>query len=61
MKPATGIALVAWFSRIGFVISPLAVGLIAQGAGIAWGVGIVVIAAIAIIPLAGAALRERVA
>ncbi|MFM1965000.1 MAG: hypothetical protein RL134_725 [Actinomycetota bacterium] len=61
VTPATGVALVTWFSRIGFVISPLAVGLIAQGAGIAWGVGVVVIAAIAIIPLAGAALRERVA
>ena len=61
VTPATGIALVTWFSRIGFVISPLAVGLIAQGAGIAWGVGIVVVAALAIIPLAGAALRERVA
>jgi len=61
VTPATGVALVTWFSRIGFVISPLAVGLIAQGAGIAWGVGIVVVAAIAIIPLAGAALRERVA
>ena len=61
VTPATGVALVTWFSRIGFVISPLAVGLIAQGAGIAWGVGIVVVAAVAIIPLAGAALRERVA
>ena len=61
VTPATGVALVTWFSRIGFVISPLAVGLIAQGAGIAWGVGIVVVAAVAIIPLAGAALRERAA
>ena len=61
VTPATGVALVTWFSRIGFVISPLAVGLIAQGAGIAWGVGIVVVAAVAIIPLVGAALRERAA
>ena len=61
VTPATGIALVTWFSRIGFVISPLAVGLIAQGAGIAWGLGIVVVAALAIVPLAGAALRERTA
>lgn len=61
VSPATGVALVTWFSRIGFVVSPLAVGLIAQGAGIAWGVGIVVVAALAIIPLAGAALRERAA
>lgn len=60
VTPATGVALVTWFSRIGFVISPLAVGLIAQGAGIGWGMSVVVVAAIAIIPLAGAALRERV-
>jgi hypothetical protein len=60
VTPATGVALVTWFSRIGFVISPLAVGLIAQGAGIAWGMGVVVVAALIIIPLAGAALRERV-
>ena len=59
VTPATGVALVTWFSRIGFVISPLAVGLIAQGAGIAWGMGVVVVAAVMIIPLAGAALRER--
>ncbi len=59
VTPATGVALVTWFSRIGFVISPLAVGLIAQGAGIAWGMGVVVVAALVIIPLAGAALRER--
>lgn len=60
VTPATGVALVTWFSRIGFVISPLAVGLIAQGAGIAWGMAVVVVAALMIIPLAGAALRERV-
>lgn len=59
VTPATGVALVTWFSRIGFVISPLAVGLIAQAAGIRWGMAVVVAAALAIIPLAGAALRER--
>ena len=59
VTPATGVALVTWFSRIGFVISPLAVGLIAQGAGIAWGMAVVVGAAAVVIPLAGAALRER--
>jgi hypothetical protein len=52
VTPAMGVALVTWFSRIGFVISPLAVGLIAQGAGISWGLGVVVVAALALIPLA---------
>ena len=59
VTPATGVAVVTWFSRIGFVISPLAVGLIAQGSGIRWGMAIVVVAAVAIIPIAGAALRQR--
>lgn len=57
VTPAMGVALVTWFSRIGFVISPLAVGFIAQGAGITWGMGVVVVAAIALIPLA-AVLRS---
>ena len=57
VSPAMGVALVTWFSRIGFVISPLAVGFIAQGAGISWGMGVVVIAAVALIPLA-AVLRS---
>lgn len=59
VTPATGIALVTWFSRIGFVISPLAVGLIAQGAGIRWGMSVVVVAAVLIIPIASASLRTR--
>ena len=46
-----GVALVTWFSRIGFVVSPLAVGFIAQAAGIPWGMGVVVVAALALIPL----------
>lgn len=58
VTPAMGVALVTWFSRIGFVISPLAVGLIAQGVGIGWGIGVVVVAALALIPLAGV-LRVR--
>jgi hypothetical protein len=59
VTPATGIAMVTWFSRIGFVVSPLAVGLIAQAAGIRWGMAVVVGAALLVLPIAGAALRER--
>jgi len=59
VSPAMGVALVTWFSRIGFVISPLVVGFIASAAGIGWGVGLVVFAAAAIIPLS-AVLRSRV-
>lgn len=58
VSPAMGVALVTWFSRIGFVISPLAVGFIAQGAGIASGMGVVVVAAVALIPLAAVLRRS---
>lgn len=58
VSPAMGVALLTWFSRIGFVISPFVVGLIASGAGIGWGVSLVVFAALAIIPLS-AVLRRR--
>lgn len=59
VTPAMGIAMVTWFSRIGFVISPLAVGLIAQAAGIRWGMAVIVAAALLILPIAGASLRGR--
>jgi len=58
VSPAMGVALVTWFSRIGFVISPLAVGFIAQSAGIAWGMAVIVAAALILIPLS-AVLRTR--
>jgi MFS family permease len=59
VSPAMGVALVTWFSRAGFVVSPLAVGFIAQAAGIAWGMAVVVVAAIALIPLAVVVRRKR--
>ena len=58
VTPAMGVALVTWFSRVGFVVSPLVVGIIAQAAGIRWGLAVVVIGALALIPPA-AVLRTR--
>lgn len=58
VSPALGVALVTWFSRVGFVISPLAVGFIAQGAGISWGLAVIPVAALVIVPLA-VVLRPR--
>lgn len=58
VTPAMGVALVTWFSRIGFVISPLVVGFIATGAGIGWGISLVAFAAAAIIPLSSVLRRS---
>ena len=52
IRPATGVATVSWLSRAGFVVAPLAVGAIAEGAGVGWGIGVTVVAALALIPLA---------
>lgn len=51
IRPATGIAIVSWLARSAFVIAPLAVGLIADRAGIAWALSIPVFAAFAVIAL----------
>lgn len=51
LRPATGIAVVSWLSRAGFLMAPIAVGLIAEGQGIAWGVGVTVLAAALLVPL----------
>lgn len=50
---AMGIAVIAWFSRLGFVLSPLIVGLIAQGAGIRAGLAVMVAAAAGLVLIAG--------
>jgi len=51
IKPATGVSTLSWLSRAGFVVAPLAVGAIADEIGIAWGIGIAVLAAAALLPL----------
>lgn len=52
LRPATGVAVVSWLSRAGFLLAPLAVGALAEGFGIGWGVGIAVLAAALLVPLA---------
>lgn len=59
MSPAMGVAIIAWFSRLGFVIAPLAVGLIAQEAGIRAGLFVFVGAAIFLVLIASAVARPR--
>jgi MFS family permease len=56
IAPAMGVAIVGWLARLGFITAPAVVGAVAERAGIAWGVGLVVVAAAALVPLA-ASLR----
>jgi hypothetical protein len=53
VSAAMGIAVISWFSRVGFVLSPLIVGLVAQGIGIRAGLAITVIAAAGLVAIAG--------
>lgn len=58
LRPATGIAVVSWLSRAGFLLAPIVVGLVAQARGIGWGIALAVIAAALLVPLA-VVLRDR--
>ena len=59
VNPAIGIAFVSWFSRVGFVLAPLAVGLLADGVGIRFGVAVMVIAALGLVVVAGCVDARR--
>lgn len=52
ISPGNAITVVSWLSRAGFVFTPLLVGIISENLGTQWGIGIAVIAALMIIPLA---------
>jgi len=51
VRPAVGVSMVSWLSRAGFVVAPLAVGAIAENFGVAWGIGVTVLAAAIVVPL----------
>jgi fucose permease len=59
LRPATGIAVVSWLSRAGFLLAPIVVGLVAQARGIGWGVALAVLAAAFLVPLALVLREER--
>lgn len=59
IRPAMGVATVSWLSRAGFVTAPLAVGAIAQGLGVGWGIGVAVVAALGLIPLSAILTWEK--
>jgi MFS family permease len=52
IRPATGVAIASWLARAGFVFSPIIVGLVADSAGIAWGLTLPVFAALLLVALA---------
>jgi MFS family permease len=52
ISPGSAITVVSWISRAGFVFTPVIVGLISESIGVQWGIGLAVIAALIIIPLA---------
>ena len=52
ISPGNAITVVSWLSSAGFVFTPLLVGIISENLGTQWGIGIAVIAALLIIPLA---------
>jgi MFS family permease len=52
ISPGNAITAVSWMSRAGFVFAPILVGIISENLGVQWGIGIAVVAALLIIPLA---------
>lgn len=58
VRPAMGVATVAWLARAGFVVAPLAVGAVANRFGIAWGLSVLILAAFVLVPLS-VILRPR--
>lgn len=58
VRPAVGISMVSWLSRAGFVVAPLAVGAIAEGFGVGWGIAVTVVAAVILVPLSAVLKSE---
>jgi MFS family permease len=59
LRPGTGLTVVAWLMRVGFVCSPLIVGLIADVTSLRVGLLVVPVAGLAVIAAAGALSARR--
>jgi fucose permease len=59
LRPGTGLTALAWLMRLGFVLSPPIVGLIADATSLRVGLLIVPVAGIAVMALAGALSNAR--
>jgi predicted MFS family arabinose efflux permease len=58
LKPGSGLTIVSWLMRLGFLLSPPVVGLVADAAGLRTGLLVVPAAGVLVVLLAGV-LRER--
>jgi MFS family permease len=59
IRPATGVAIVSWIARGGFVLAPIIVGTVADSFGIAWGLMVPVVAAVLLIAIAPVVADRR--
>ena len=59
LRPGTGLTVVTWLMRVGFVSSPPIVGLVADATSLRVGLLVVPIAGVAAMVLAGALSRRR--
>ncbi|MCJ1698787.1 MFS transporter [Rathayibacter festucae] len=59
LRAGTGVTIVSWLMRLGFLLSPPIVGLVADGAGLRVGLLVVPIAGVVAVLLAGVLGRRR--
>ncbi|NQX15623.1 MFS transporter [Rathayibacter sp. VKM Ac-2857] len=59
LRAGTGVKIVSWLMRLGFLLSPPIVGLVADGAGLRAGLLVVPIAGVVAVLLAGVLSRRR--
>ncbi|MFJ5262446.1 MFS transporter [Streptomyces sp. NPDC088387] len=59
LRPGTGLTIVSWLMRLGFLLSPPAVGLVADAAGLRLGLLVVPFAGVIVIALAGVLQTRR--
>jgi MFS family permease len=59
VRPGTGVAITSWLARGSFVLAPIVVGLVADNAGIAWGLMLPVLAAVVLVLMASIVRDHR--
>ncbi|MET8824516.1 MFS transporter [Streptomyces sp. NPDC004610] len=59
LRPGTGLTIVSWLMRLGFLLSPPVVGLVADASGLRLGLLVVPLAGLLVIALAGALGTRR--
>jgi MFS family permease len=59
LRPGTGLTIVTWLCRVGFLMSPIIVGVVADATSLRVGLLIVPLVGLAMVPLAGALSGRR--